>query len=143
MKQKTNSNPLVSVIMSAYNGEKYLGEQIKSILDQSYSNLELIICDDHSTDRTPEIVDEFAQKDPRVKWVRNDRNLNVALTFQKHCHLCRGEYIAPADQDDFWLPKKLEKQVAYLQSNPHVELVFTDDMIANEDLSARDRKSVV
>ena len=130
-----NPRPLVSVILSAFNGERYLSKQIDSILAQTCSNLELIICDDCSSDGTLEIAKEYARKDPRVKWVRNKTNIGIAATFQQNCHLCQGEFIAPSDQDDIWLAQKLEKQVAFLASHPEVNLVFTDDMVVNDDAS--------
>lgn len=130
-----SERPLVSVMLLARNGAKYLSTQIDSILAQTYSPLELIICDDCSTDRTPQIAREYTQRDPRVTFVRNETNLRGALTFERYCHLCRGEFIAPSDQDDYWLPRKLEAQVAYLTAHPETQMVFTDDMIVSEDLS--------
>lgn len=138
MEPKPEPNqPLVSILLSVLNGERYLSEQIDSILGQTYSNLELIVCDDYSTDRTSAIAEEYARKDPRVKWVRNARNLGVSATFQTNCHLCRGEFIAPSDADDVWLPEKVEKQVAFLMAHPEVDLVITDLMVVNHDLSVK------
>ena len=129
--------PLVSVILIVRNGGDYLSHQIDSILAQTYSNLELLVCDDCSTDGTPGLVQEYIRRDPRVRYVRNEVNLRVSLTFERQCHLCRGEFIAPSDADDFWLPEKIEKQVAYLIAHPNTQLVFTDDMIVNSDLSLK------
>lgn len=132
-----SKRPLVSILLNVFNCERYLGQQVDSILAQTYSNIELIICDDYSTDRTPEIAQEYAQKDPRIKWVRNERNMGVSATFEAHCHLCRGDFIAPSDADDVWLPEKIEEQVAYLMAHPQVELVITDLMVVNHDLSIK------
>jgi glycosyltransferase involved in cell wall biosynthesis len=129
--------PLVSVILIVRNGGDYLSPQIDSILAQTYSNLELLVCDDCSTDGTPGFVQDYMRRDSRVRYVRNEVNLRVSLTFEKQCHLCRGEFIAPSDADDFWLPQKIEKQVAYLIAHPNTQLVFTDDMIVNKDLSIK------
>jgi glycosyltransferase involved in cell wall biosynthesis len=141
---QSSKQPLVSVVLNSFNTENFIGEQIDSILKQTYTNLELIFCDDCSTDRTPEIVREYMQKDPRVKWVKTDRNLGKAaidrgvyLTFQKGFQLCRGEFIALSDADDFWLPDKIQVQVDYLLAHPEIDAVFTDSIIANKDLSLR------
>jgi glycosyltransferase involved in cell wall biosynthesis len=135
-KEKPNQ-PLVSILLNVFNGEPYLAQQVDSILAQTYSNLELIICDDCSTDRTPEIAQEYVRKDTRVRWVRNERNMRVSATFQAHSHLCRGEFIAPSDADDIWLPEKIEKQVAFLMAHPKVDLVVTDLTVVNHDLSEK------
>lgn len=124
-------------MLFARNGAKFLSTQIDSILAQTYPRLELIICDDCSTDATPQIAREYVRRDPRISFVRNETNLRGALTFERYCHLCRGEFIAPSDQDDYWLPQKLEAQVAYLINNPATQMVFTDDMIVSEDLSVK------
>lgn len=129
--------PLVSVMLIVKNGEPYITKQIDSILAQTYDALELIICDDFSTDRTPEIAQEYMRKDSRVRWVRNERNIGVSLTFERWSIESRGEFISPSDADDYWLPEKVEKQVAYLMAHPEVDLVFSDDIITNEDLSVR------
>jgi glycosyltransferase involved in cell wall biosynthesis len=129
--------PLVSVIMMVLNGEPYITDQIDSILAQNYAHLELIICDDGSTDRTAEIVREYMRKDPRVRLAQNERNLGVSRTFQKHCHLCQGEFIAPTDHDDFWLPEKIGVLAAYFSQHPETDLAFTDSMICSKDLSTK------
>ncbi len=134
----------MSVVLNTYNTERFIGEQIDSILKQTHTNLELIFCDDCSTDRSPEIVAEYMRKDPRVKWVKTDRNLgkvsidhSVYLTFQKGFQLCQGEFIALSDADDFWLPEKIKIQTDYLLAHPDVDTVFTDSIIANKDLSQK------
>lgn len=128
---------MVSVILPVRNGGDYLSHQVDSILAQTYSNLELLICDDCSTDQTPQVAQNYLQRDPRVRYVRNDVNLRVSLTFETHCQSCRGELIAPADADDFWLPEKIEKEVEYLIAHSETQMVFTDDMIVNDDLSVK------
>lgn len=137
MDSKSEAKPLVSVMLIVLNGERYIPEQIDSILAQTYSNLELIVCDDCSTDRTPEIVREYMRKDSRVKLAQNERNLRVSATFQRHCHLCGGEFIAPSDHDDFWLPEKIELMVDYMSKHPETDLAFTDSMVTNGDLSEK------
>ena len=134
---KSDAKPLVSVMLIVFNGERYISEQIDSILAQTYTNLELIVCDDCSTDRTPEIVREYMRKDPRVRLAQNERNLHVSATFMAHHRLCRREFIAPSDHDDFWLPEKIGFMMDYMLKHPETDLVFTDSMVTNSDLSER------
>ena len=99
--------PKISVCLCTYNGEKYLREQIDSILNQTYTNIELIICDDKSTDNTVNILEEY-KKQPGVFIYLNKNNLGYTSNFEKAISLATGDYIALADQDDIWLPQKLE-----------------------------------
>lgn len=103
--------PLVSVIMPAYNVEKYIEEAINSVLAQSYTNWELLVIDDGSTDKTLQIVQKIAEKDNRVFLIRNEKNMGVARTRNRGFELCTGEYVALLDSDDIWHTEKLEKQV--------------------------------
>lgn len=100
--------PLISIALCTYNGAGYLEEQLLSIVNQTYSNIELIVVDDCSTDDTQAILDRFSATYPVTRVYRNDRNLGFNKNFQKAISLCKGEYIAIADQDDIWLPQKLE-----------------------------------
>ena len=100
---------MLSIAMATYNGEKYLAEQLDSILSQTVQDFELIVCDDCSTDATVEILNRYAEKDSRIKVFVNDRNLGFKKNFEKAIRLCSGEYIALSDQDDVWLPEHLEK----------------------------------
>lgn len=102
------TNKLISIAMATYNGEKFLGEQLDSILSQTYSNLEIIICDDNSTDSTYTILCEYASFDSRIKLFKNDTNLGLVKNFERALSLSSGEYIALADQDDIWLPEKIK-----------------------------------
>ena len=94
--------------MTVYNGEKYLKEQIDSILCQTVSDFELVICDDCSTDETWEIIQQYADKDSRFSIYRNEYNLGFYKNFEKAISLCRGDYIALSDQDDIWVEYHLE-----------------------------------
>lgn len=91
---------MISIAMTTFNGEKYLQEQIDSILNQSFTDFELIICDDCSTDSSVTILRSYA--DARIKLFINDKNLGFKKNFEKAISLCSGEYIALADQDDIW-----------------------------------------
>lgn len=96
------SMPRISIAMATYNGEEYLREQLDSILNQSLSDFELIICDDYSKDTTWQILEEYACQDKRIRIFCNDTNLGFKKNFEKAISLCKGEYVALADQDDIW-----------------------------------------
>ena len=123
--------PLVSVILCVYNGERFLGETIRSVLDQTYRNLELVIVDDASTDGTPEIIRGF--DDPRIVAVRNDENQHISFSTNRGIFLAKGQYIAIIDSDDRWLPEKTEKQVSWLEKHPETGFCFTWAQIVDEN----------
>src|SRR2546423_3328873 len=104
--------------MAVYNAEKYLGEAIESILNQSFSDFEFIIIDDCSTDGTADILHSYP--DPRIHLFKNDKNLGVTRSLNKGLDVARGEYIARMDGDDVSLPERLEKQVAYMDEHPEI-----------------------
>jgi glycosyltransferase involved in cell wall biosynthesis len=115
---KSTSVPKVSVIMTAYNREKFIAEAIRSVLAQTFSDFELIIIDDGSTDKTLEKASGFGH-DPRIRIIKNEKNLGIATTRNKALSFARGKYIAPLDSDDIWLDReKLKKQVEFLDENP-------------------------
>ena len=102
---------MIGIAMTSYNGEKYLKEQIDSILNQTVSDFELIVCDDVSSDSTMDILNGYAAKDSRVHVFRNEENLGFLKNFEKAIRICldRGaEYVALADQDDIWTENHLE-----------------------------------
>lgn len=109
--KETISMPRVSIVMCTYNGEKFLTEQINSILNQTYPIHELIIQDDSSTDHTWDIIQEYAKKCSLIKPLRNDINQGFNHNFKQAILRAEGELIAIADQDDIWYPEKIEKQV--------------------------------
>ncbi len=99
---------MISIAMATYNGEKYIKEQIDSIMNQTIQDFELVICDDCSTDNTLNIIHEYALNDPRFHIYLNEENLGFKKNFEKAISLCNGEYIALSDQDDIWTPDHLE-----------------------------------
>lgn len=103
-----DSTPLISVAMCTYNGARYLEAQLDSILNQSYPNLEIVVVDDASSDGTVELLRTYAQRDARIKLQVNESNLGFVGNFRKALSLCGGDYIALADQDDVWLPQKID-----------------------------------
>ena len=124
--------PAVSVLMPAYNAERYIGEAIDSILSQSFTDFELIISDDASMDRTWDIIKQYKQKDTRIRISRNTKNKYIAENRNILVKLAKGKYIAWQDSDDISLPTRLADQYAYLEGHPHVGIVggylqFFDD----------------
>lgn len=114
---------LVSVIMPTWNSGQFVAESIESILAQTYSNLELIITDDASTDSTPDILRRYAQRDTRVRIILNTVNGGAGITRNCSIQAARGQYIAFCDSDDRWDPTKLQKQIDFMQQK-QVALCF-------------------
>jgi len=114
---------LVSVIMAAYNCQAYVGEAVESVLAQTYQNWELIVVDDASTDRTAEIVGEFADRDARIRLLRNERNVGGAASRNRGIATARGEFAAILDNDDVALPERFALSVAALRQRPEIGLV--------------------
>ena len=123
-------NPRVSVILPVYNAEKFVGSAIQSILDQSFGDFELILINDGSTDNSESLILHFS--DPRIRYVRNQKNLGLVDTLNKGLGLALGEYIARMDGDDISLPTRFEKQVAFLDGHPEVTVVATRLVLINE-----------
>ena len=117
--------PLVSALVPAYNAEAFIGDTLDSIINQTYTNIEVLVVDDGSQDRTAEIVESIAQKDSRVTLLRQS-NAGVAAARNLAIQKSTGDYIAPIDADDIWYPQKLEKQMqCMLTADPSVELIYT------------------
>lgn len=109
---------LVSIIMPSYNTATLIKDSINSILCQTYSNWELIIVDDCSTDNTDEVV--FQISDNRIKYLKNDKNCGAALSRNRALREAKGKWIAFLDSDDLWAPEKLEKQISFMKKNNHI-----------------------
>jgi len=116
------NSPLVSIGMPVYNGGKYLREAIESILLQSYSNIELIISDDASTDGTPEICAEFAARDSRVRYYRREKNEGITWSFNHVLSLAHGDYFMWAAQDDLREKGFIERCLQVLEKDPNVSV---------------------
>ncbi|MCC7160286.1 glycosyltransferase family 2 protein [Candidatus Nomurabacteria bacterium] len=126
-------NKLVSIILPTYNGAVRISDAIKSVLNQSYTNWELLVIDDGSKDNTKEIVENFTKTDSRVKYIKNENNLGIQKTLNKGIREAKGEYIARIDDDDIWCdPQKLEKQVEFLDKNKDYVLVGTGVIVVDE-----------
>lgn len=107
-----NHSPLISVIMPAYNAEKYLEEAVRSVFAQTVTDWELILIDDCSSDHTGDLARSLAAEDVRVRFVQNCENLGVAKTRNRGLDLCRGRFVALLDSDDYWQPNMLERMHA-------------------------------
>lgn len=123
------TEPLISIALCTYNGERFIREQLDSILRQTYQNFEIIAVDDCSTDQTASILSEYAAQDDRFRLHFNAENLGYNQNFQKALRLCEGAFIAICDQDDVWHPEKLRLQVAHI--NDH-ELIYHDSEFIDE-----------
>ena len=115
-------NPRICVVMPSYNHADFVGEAIQSILDQSFQDFEIIVTDDGSRDGTPDVVRKFS--DPRIKLEVFPENRGGVVAGNSAIRRSSGKYIARLNSDDFFLPGKLEKQVAFLEANPDVAAVF-------------------
>src|ERR1700684_3263777 len=115
------AEPLVSILVSNYNYGRFISDTIKSALDQTYSNIELIICDDCSTDNSVEVIEEYARRDSRLHLIRK-ANGGQSSGFNAAFAASRGEIIALLDSDDIFLPHKVERIVANFQAHPDAGL---------------------
>jgi len=128
--------PLVSVIMPAYNAEKYIGEAIESILHQTYENWELIIVEDCSVDGTRAVIEQY--RDDRIKVIYNDSNKGIAETTNHGVDVANGKYIALLDDDDVAELDRLEVQIDYLEKHPEIDILGGRTTFVNEDGSLID-----
>ena len=135
------NNPLVSVIIPAYNADKFISQAFDSVFAQSYRPIEIIVVDDGSTDSTAEIIKDY-QVIKNSKFYNSDE-INLIYIFQENAgqskarnagiRAAKGKYIAFLDADDLWTPIKLERQMNYLESNSEISLVFGDMMIFDKE----------
>lgn len=108
---------LVSIIMPAYNCEKFIGKSIQSVISQTYKNIELLIVDDCSTDKTADIILGFQKKYDFIKYFKLEKNSGAACARNQAIEMARGVYLAFLDSDDIWLPNKLEHQIKFMEDN--------------------------
>jgi glycosyltransferase involved in cell wall biosynthesis len=116
-----NKTPIISVILPAYNGERYLREAVESILSQTFSDFELLIIDDGSSDRSAEIIRSY--DDARIVLISNETNKGLPYSLNRGLARARGTYIARMDQDDISLPTRFEEQVRFMENHPEIGIV--------------------
>lgn len=138
MNQKSD-NPLVSVLITTYNSEKYIKDALESILNQTYSNLEIVIIDDASIDNTLEIIQSF--KDKRIKLFVNEKNLGVSENMNKGIKLSHGKYLAVMDSDDWSYPYRIEEEVKLMEENPEVVLCSGYMDVCDENLKFKNTRT--
>ena len=134
MEQKMR-DPLVSIIMASYNADKTISAAIKSVIAQTYTNWELLVVNDCSTDNTLVVSETF--DDPRIRIINNVNNLGVSETRAEGLAEARGDWIAILDSDDKWRPEKLQKQIDLIRKT-NAELVYTGSGFMNENGIIRD-----
>jgi glycosyltransferase involved in cell wall biosynthesis len=127
------NRPSLSIAMCTYNGARFVSAQLQSMVRQTTLPDELVICDDASTDSTPQVLAQFAAKSPiPVRLVRNSSRLGCTRNFERAIRLCEGEIIVLADQDDVWKQEKLAIIAEAFAANPDAGYVFSDAEIVNE-----------
>ena len=121
-------SPLISIVMATYNGEKYLREQVDSLLAQSYPTLEFIFVDDASSDSSLAILQEYASQDERIRLVTNPENQGLLATFETGIRSAKGEMIALSDQDDVWMPDKIRLLAGAIGSH---SMIYADSALTD------------
>jgi glycosyltransferase involved in cell wall biosynthesis len=124
----------ISVAMCTYNGEKYIKTQLESILKQTVSVDEIVICDDGSKDKTFEMIAQFQIEYPnKIFLYKNSVNMGSTKNFEKSISICTGDYIFLSDQDDVWKADKVEKIIQHFTDNPSIEAIFSNADLINEN----------
>lgn len=132
MKSEKMKTPLVSVVMPAYNAEKYIAQAILSVQRQTIEDWELLVVDDCSTDSTALIVERLEKQDSRIRLLKNEKNSGSAKTRNHGFEFARGKYTALLDSDDYWYPSKLEKQIQLLEKEA-ADLAYCSYAIVDEN----------
>ncbi|AMO19478.1 glycosyltransferase family 2 protein [Flavobacterium columnare] len=133
----------VSVALCTYNGEKFINEQINSILKQSKKVDEIIICDDCSTDQTMSILKEYKLKHPNIfKIFKNETNLRSVKNFEKAIQLCSGDLIFLSDQDDIWSPNKVHDYILFFKNNPEINVIASNGYCIDENSKSHEKYAI-
>jgi glycosyltransferase involved in cell wall biosynthesis len=120
------SDPLVSIVLPTFNGSRYINDSIHSCVEQTYTNWELIIVDDHSNDSTPQIIAEWTRKDPRIRSIRNPNNLRLPASLNRGFAEASGTYLTWTSDDNLYRFSALQRMVTFLEGNLDYGLVYTD-----------------
>jgi len=127
------TRPRVSIGLPVYNGERYLAAALDSLLGQTFADFELIICDNASTDATPDICTAYAARDPRIRYVREPANTGAVRNHNRTIELARGEYFKWAAHDDVYAPEFVERCVQHLDAHPLTVLAFSRSRFIDPD----------
>lgn len=123
---------LISIVLPVYNGEAFLEEAIKSILNQTYQNLELIVVNDCSTDNTAQIIEEYERLDNRIRIINNEKNMKLPLSLNAGFEIANGEYLTWTSDDNIYMPTAVEEMYSFLEENMEYGFVYTDMEFINE-----------
>jgi len=136
----TKKDPLVSVVMPAYNAEKFIGDAIESILNQTFKDFEFIIVDDCSKDKTWKIIQDYAKKDERIVPVKNEENLKTTATLNKGINLSKGKYLVRMDADDWSYPYRIQEQVNFMEKYPDIVVSGGSIEVCDEKLNFKNKR---
>lgn len=128
---KTNPNELISVIIPTFNSARFLSKAIKSALEQSYQNIEILVVDDGSTDETERIVKKWQKKDKRIRYLKHKKQKGLSAARNTGIGASKGKFIAFLDADDIWMEDKLEKQIKKIKKG--ADLVYSDAILIDEE----------
>jgi glycosyltransferase involved in cell wall biosynthesis len=126
------TEPLISIVLPTYNGSEYIRASIESCLEQTFTNFELIIVNDCSTDNTPEIIAEYAEKDERIRIIHNGQNKKLPLSLNAGFDAARGKYHTWTSDDNYYSPDALQTLFEILEKHNEAGLVYTDYSIIND-----------
>lgn len=121
-----NKTVSVSIVTPVYNAEEFLADTIESVLNQTYTDFEYLLVNDCSSDRSTSIIEEYIQKDPRIKLIHLEENSGAAVARNAGIEQAQGRFIAFIDSDDCWYPEKLEKQLAFMTGVPNRPFTYTN-----------------
>jgi glycosyltransferase involved in cell wall biosynthesis len=130
--QRAPSGPLVSIGLPVYNGEQFIAQALDCFLSQTFSDFGIIICDNDSHDKTEQICREYARRDPRIRYYRNESNIGVAGNCRRVLDLATGKYFKYAAHDDLCAPQFLERCLEVLECHPDVVLAYPKTKLLNE-----------
>ena len=131
--KKTNQQPLVTVLITAYNADRFIGQTLESVISQTYQNLEILVVDDGSTDNTARVVKEFKRIDKRIKLFQLNKNVGPSLASNFGLKKAKAKFIARIDADDIAFPDRIEKQVKFLLENEEVIIVGGQCVLIDEE----------
>lgn len=134
--------PLISIVLPVHNGARYLDESVQSCLAQTFSDWELIIVDDASTDDTPKLIAGYERADRRIRTIRHERNRLLPGALNSGFRLAQGQFLTWTSDDNAYRPHALERMLAYLQANPEVAMVYADYEVMDEDGCPVERRYV-